>query len=69
MYDPSDRMYKRCARTTEGTCAQWGPASGAAGLACAPATKCMFNPVDGLHHQCDEVAGGGCKRYGAPCAP
>jgi hypothetical protein len=69
MYDPSDRVYKRCARTSEGTCTQWSPAAGAAGATCGPATKCMFNPSDGLHHQCDEIAGGGCKRYGALCAP
>jgi hypothetical protein len=29
----------------------------------------MFDIADGMHHTCDEVAGGGCKRYGALCAP
>jgi hypothetical protein len=29
----------------------------------------MFNPADGLSHQCDEIAAGACKRYGALCAP
>jgi hypothetical protein len=29
----------------------------------------MFNAADGLHHQCDELAGGNCKRFGALCAP
>jgi hypothetical protein len=62
MYDPADRTYKQCTRSSEGACLAWG-------AACAPASRCMFNPVDGLSHQCDEVAGGGCKRYGALCAP
>jgi hypothetical protein len=29
----------------------------------------MFDPADGLHHHCDDIAGGTCKRYGALCAP
>ena len=62
MYDAADRTYKQCAKTVEGSCAQWA-------AACAPASKCMFNPADGLHHQCDDVSGGTCKRYGALCAP
>jgi hypothetical protein len=62
MFDPADRTYKQCSRSSEGTCQQWA-------AACAPAGRCMFNAADGLHHACDEVAGGTCKRYGALCAP
>jgi hypothetical protein len=29
----------------------------------------MFNPADSLHHTCEDVSGGTCKRYGALCAP
>ena len=39
------------------------------GAACVPPGKCMFTPSDGLHHRCDEVGDGRCKRYGALCAP
>jgi len=63
MFDASDRAYKPCARAVEGTCAQWGAG------ACAPKSACMFDPADGLHHHCDEIAGGACRSYGALCAP
>ncbi|HEY1555705.1 MAG TPA: hypothetical protein VGF94_12795 [Kofleriaceae bacterium] len=55
--------YRPCTRAVEGTCAQWGAG------ACAPRSGCMFDPADGLHHHCDDVAGGTCNRYGALCAP
>ena len=54
-FDPTGLAYKQCARAVEGTCQQWG-------AACAPSSHCMFDPADGLHHACDEVAGG--SRWG-----
>ena len=50
------------ARAVEGACAQWG-------VACAPASKCMFDAKDGYHRTCEDLSNGACKRFGALCAP
>jgi hypothetical protein len=62
MYDAAARTYKQCASASEGTCSQWG-------AACAPASRCMFDPADGLHHHCEQPNAGGCAKYGALCSP
>jgi hypothetical protein len=62
MYDAKAQRYRRCDRSSEGRCQQFG-------ASCEPPGRCMFNPGDGLHHTCETVADGACKQFGPACDP